>query len=370
MGSRNHNFISSPDGQERILVVDDFYENLVLIECILEDAGYDFISARSGQQALDLIEKEALHLILLDFMMPEMDGFEVTKRIRENPALPFIPILLMTAHDQPSAVKGLDLGADDFIRKPLDIDELQAKVRSLLRLKHSVDQLEQMSRMREDFVFRLTHDLRIPLMAAERLLELMQQEAFGELPQPMQEALATMRHSNHNLLSLVNTLVEVYRYEAAGKTLAFVEVDLAELVSEVVQELSPLAKDKRLSLTLEKPEGMQFVVKGDRLELHRLSSNLVGNAIKFTDSGSVEVSLNNTPPWIVLSVRDTGPGISPSERQWLFDRFRSGSHRLSGSGLGLYLSRQIIESHQGTIDLGSEPGKGSIFIVRLPVLAE
>lgn len=368
---------NSPPYQDKILVVDDAPENLVLIETILEEEGHEIVLANDGLKALQSIEESPPQLILLDVMMPRMDGFEVTRRIREKSNLPFIPILLISAYDYASAVQGLDSGADDFIRKPVEIDELLARVRSLLRLKHSVDEREQMMRMQEDFVSRLTHDLRTPLVAADRLLTLLQQGALGELSPAVLEAMSTMSRSNRNLLQMVNTLLEVYRYEADRKILNWSAIDLENVVGEVLQALTPLAQEKGLSLEVwreqkEKNES-SFTVKGDRLELHRLLTNLIGNAIQFTERGSVSVGLeilpNREPPplsWVVLTVRDTGTGISSEQQKWLFDRFRSGNHLHSGSGLGLHLSRQIVEIHGGTIEVQSELGKGSLFIVRLP----
>ena len=365
----NASLLGQPSSKKKILVVDDSTDNLLLIESILQSEEHEIVSAKDGMSALKLVKQlsSQLKLILLDVMMPEMDGFEVTRRIRQE-QIPFIPILLITAYDQPSAVKGLDSGADDFIRKPMDVDELLARVRSLLRLKHSVDQTEQMALQREDFVSRLTHDLRTPLVAADRMLTLIAQGALGEISPDLLEAINIMEGSNRNLLELVNTLLEVYRYEAERKRFNFSKVDLPPLVAEVIQELRPLAP-KELTLNFEvEAEADKIRVKGDRLELRRLITNIIGNAIKFTDSGSVDVRLAQTDStdWWIFSVQDTGPGIAPEEQQWLFDRFCTGSHRGSGSGLGLHLSRQIVEAHGGTIKLQSEVGKGSLFIVRLP----
>ncbi|MBF2022163.1 MAG: hybrid sensor histidine kinase/response regulator [Hydrococcus sp. C42_A2020_068] len=374
--------VSQSARKDKILVVDDSPENLLLVESILQQEGYEIFPAKDGWTALALVKQFVPHLILLDVMMPGMDGFEVTRRIREDPSLPYIPILLITVHDRPSAVKGLDMGADDFIRKPVDVDELLARVRSLLRLKHSLDRQEQMVKVREDYMSRLAHDLRAPLFAAERVLGLLQQGAFGDLSPSVLEAIAILARSNRNLLEMVNTLLEVYRYEFAQKALDFVRVDLGTLAEEVVRELTPLANEKGLSLTLEldskdrSPSNLQ--VLGDRLELRRLLTNLIDNSIKFTDCGSVRVRLYQSPKrsnsdevakaWALVTVEDTGPGISAQEQQFLFDRYRVGKHRRSGSGLGLHLSRQIVETHQGTIEVSSEPGRGSIFIVRLPAI--
>jgi two-component system sensor histidine kinase/response regulator len=356
--------------RDHILVVDDSPDNLLLIESILQEEGHELLFAQNGIDALKSIQQALPHLILLDVMMPGLDGFEVTRRLRGNPDLPFIPILLITAHDQPSAVRGLDLGADDFIRKPVDIDELSARVRSLLRLKHSVDEREQMARMREDFVSRLTHDLRTPLMAADRVLSLLQKEPSIQKDPTITEAMATLNRSNRNLLAMVNTLLEVYRYEAERKTLSFSAVDLTEIIIEVAQELKPLAEEKALYLRLAVIERGKAIIQGDRLELTRLVTNLIGNAIKFTDCGGIQVTLTLQPPTSaslapipLLLVEDTGVGIPLEDQTWLFNRFRTGKHRRSGSGLGLHLARQIVEKHGGWIEVISQVGKGSCFRV-------
>ncbi|MEH2346736.1 MAG: hybrid sensor histidine kinase/response regulator [Nostoc sp.] len=368
----------------KILVVDDSPDNVFLIKTILEEEGYTVSTAENGISALAELKASPCDLVLLDLMMPDMDGYEVTKYIRGEMKLPqYIPILLITAHDAPNVAHGLDLGADDFIRKPVTVDELLARVRSLLRLKHSMDERDEIARQREDFVSRLTHDLRTPLVAADRMLMLFQQGALGTLSAQMQEVIAIMARSNINLLSMVNTLLEVYRFEAGRKSLAFQPVNLGRLLEEVTGELAPLAQDKKLSLNLDFTEESNTVM-GDRLELHRLFTNLIGNAIKFTDSGSVTIRFtsqrqldkssqsqlsgkSNSVEYISVEIADTGPGIPSEEQATIFERFRQGSHKSSGSGLGLYLARRIVEAHQGIILLNSELGKGSAFIVLLPI---
>jgi len=385
--------INPPPKVDRILIVDDSPDNLFLVQATLGESGYEIHLAEDGKTALAKVNQLLPDLILLDVMMPGMDGYEVTKRIRQNQDLPYIPILLITAHERSSVVKGLDIGADDFIRKPLDIDELLARVRSLLRLKHSIDEREHMIRQREDFVSRLTHDLRTPLVAADRVLALFQSEAFGAVSPDMHEAFDSMLRSNRNLLLMVNTLLEVYRHEAGCKTLTLSPCDLKEVIHSVVQELKPLADERELALTTvvtdaeresqldEKAAQYPFTttVIGDRLELHRVLTNLVGNAIKFTDKGSVTIRLigvrlddlprqgKRSNRFVVIEIRDTGAGILTKDQATLFERFRQGEHKRSGSGLGLYLSRRIIESHQGSIQVQSELNQGSVFTIRLPV---
>ncbi|MEH1924909.1 hybrid sensor histidine kinase/response regulator [Nostoc sp.] len=361
----------------RILVVDDTPDNLILVQAILESEGYEIDLASDGIKALQKIDQFPPDLILLDVMMPGIDGYEVTRRIRNNPAISYIPILLITAFHQSSVVEGLDAGADDFIRKPFDTDELLARVRSLLRLKHSLDEQQKMARQREDFVSRLTHDLRTPLVAADRMLNLFEMETFCKISPEMKQAIAVMIRSNQNLMEMVNTLLEVYRFEAGKKTLNWEECDLHEISQEVVSELSPLTNEKGLTLEIDTSELEPLsqnagIIMGDRLELRRVINNLVANAIKFTDTGGITIRIFETPSQprnpdlVTIEIEDTGYGIAPEDQATIFERFRQGKNKRSGSGLGLHLSHRIVEGHAGSIQVVSEVGKGSLFTVKLP----
>lgn len=359
-----------------IFVVDDSADNRFLLQALLEDEGYQITTLESGQALLNIVGEALPDLILLDIMMPEMSGYEATHHLRERQDLPFIPILLVTAHERSNVVEGLDTGADDFIRKPFNADELLARVRALLRLKRSVDAEREITQQRDDFVSRLTHDLRTPLVAANRMLTLVSENAFGDIPPEAKEAITQTVRNNDHLLAMVNTLLEVYRYEAGRKETAIAPFNLKRLLEEVVAELRPLAQEKHLELKLEELVEEQgnkrrYTLQGDRLELRRVMVNLIGNALKFTDAGYVHVSFQKVPPhhptYWCIKVRDTGPGISPDDQAEIFAWFRPGKHRRSGSGLGLHLSQRIIKAHAGTLTLQSEVGRGSTFVVEIPV---
>jgi signal transduction histidine kinase len=373
-------------GSYNILAVDDSPDNLFLIESILDNENYHITSVESGEAAIASVHRNPPDVILLDVMMPSMDGYEVTRRLRQDPSISYIPILLITAHDQSSLVEGLDAGADDFIHKPVDVNELQARVRSLLRLKRSMDAQYSMIQQRDDFVARLTHDLRTPLVAANRMLKLCQDDAFGHVSEEAKDAVNNVIRNNDHLLSMVNTLLEVYRHEAGHKSLTFSTVNLLEVAETVVQELSPIAEENQVTCTLllegqaKKSDKSIFNVEGDYLELRRVVTNLVGNAIKFTDQGSVTVSLEvrRQPPesapvsspqadqWLCLAVEDTGMGISETDQKEIFAWFRQGKHMRSGNGLGLHLSQRIAALHGGGIGVQSELGEGSLFTLYLP----
>lgn len=328
---------------------------------MLESAGYRIELAESGPAALEQMQRALPDLVILDVMMPGMSGYEVTQQIRNDPQLPYIPILLISAHERSSVVKGLDAGADDFIRKPVELDELQARVRSLLRLKQSIDQ-------RENFISCLTHDLRTPLIACDRMVDLVRQGAFGNIAPAVEEALAGISSSNQNLLHMLNTLLEVYCYELGEKKLSFITVDVQELMTEVVTELNPLALEKKLDLAC----NWQTEVKEiscDRMELRRVLTNLISNAIKFTDIGSVAISGSSDPDALLIEIQDTGVGIAEADQAQIFERFKRAKHNRSGHGLGLHLCQQVIQAHGGELSVRSQPGQGSTFTIRLPLFS-
>ena len=350
-----------------ILAVDDIPDNLLLIQLALEQEGHQVVLAHDGETALKQIKQAPPSLILLDVMMPGMDGYEVTRRIRQDQNIPFIPILLVTAREESSLVDGLDAGADEFVRKPFQLEELQARVRSMLRLKETIDQ-------RENFVSCLTHDLRTPLVAANRMLDLMTQQAFGDVTGEQKEAIANIVSSNNNMLKMLNTLLETHHYELGQKTLSFIPVNLQQLIDEVHTELKPLAIEKGIELISNLADGVPEI-KGDRLELRRVITNLVSNAIKFTDQGNVKVSLSQNDSEVLVQVEDTGIGISPQEQETIFQRYHQGNHRRSGKGLGLYLCQKIVNAHQGKLTVQSQQhfsqeeqsGTGTIFTFSLPI---
>lgn len=340
-----------------ILAVDDIPDNLLLVQLALEQEGHQVVLAHNGETALSQIKQVPPSLILLDVMMPGMDGYEVTRRIREDKNIPFIPILLVTAREESSLVEGLDAGADEFVRKPFQIDELQARVRSMLRLKETIDQ-------RENFVSCLTHDLRTPLVAANRMLDLIKQQAFGDVTNEQEEAIANIVNSNDNMLEMLNTLLETHRHELGQKILSFIPVELKSLIQEVLIELEPLAKEKQLKLESNLTE--VDPIPGDRLELRRVIANLVGNAIKFTDKGTVKVSLLQNDSKVIVEVQDSGIGISPADQKAIFQRYHQGNHRRAGKGLGLYLCQQIINAHHGKLTVRSQVRKGTTFTFSIP----
>lgn len=226
-----------------------------------------------------------------------------------------------------------------------------------------VTEQKKADRLRDDFIATLTHDLRTPLLAAIQTLKFFLEGAVGELEEKQKLLLATMQKSNEDLLGLVNALLEVYKYDAEKLVLNKTNFNIYDLSKQVYDELKPLADNKKIELTIDCND-KNIEIQADRSELRRVICNLCGNAINYTpEEGKVVITIKNESNDLIFSVSDTGCGIPPEDIPNMFQRFSQGTSkkRSAGTGLGLYLSRQIIESHGGKIWLESKVNKGSEF---------
>lgn len=223
---------------------------------------------------------------------------------------------------------------------------------------------KEMERLRDDFVATLTHDLRTPLLAAIQTLKFFLDGSLGSLEDKQKVLLSTMQKSNEDLLGLVNALLEVYKYDSGKLNLCKTSFLLKDLVSQCYSELLPLAKNKNIEFNLKYSPSVDLVIMADRGEIRRVIVNLCGNAINYTNiGGKVDIEVNECDGDIIFSVIDNGNGIPQEDIPNLFKRFSQGTNkkRSTGTGLGLYLSRQIIEAHGGKIWLESKLNKGSQF---------
>jgi two-component system, sensor histidine kinase and response regulator len=387
----------------RVLIIDDDEVDRMAVQRALRSTGsiVDFTEAADAKSAIAILgsaEQEPFDCIFLDYRLPDQDGLAVLK-IMHQMGIRFPLIVLTGQGDERIAVEVMKAGATDYLPKSsLSSDRLSQTFYNAMRihkaeiqaefanqqlqesyeqLKSQNQKLEQIALERQDFISHLTHDLRTPLIAADMMLKLFQKEVFCPLSTEMHAALVAMVRSNQVLMDMVNTLLEVHCYEAGSKTLTFMACNLWEIVSEVIQELQPLAVEKGIILKHSLKDDMtdphQMQIMGDLLELRRMVTNLVGNSIKFTDTGYVEVNLGISPypvdqKLVILTVEDTGFGMSQEDQSMVFQRFRKGTHRQSGSGLGLHLVQRIVNAHQGTVSVSSELGKGSLFTVQLPLI--
>ncbi len=314
-------------------------------------------------------------LILLDVMMPGMDGFEVCRCLKDDPATRDIPVIFLTAQaDTTDKAKGFSVGGVDYITKPFQREDVHARVavhlelhRRKVELQQSYDKLRELETLRDSLVHMIVHDMRAPLSVVIGYLELAMTE---KLSTGAADWLGRALTGSQTLLAMVSTLLDISKMEAEQMTLNVSAVDMKELAIETMRMVEPLKVQRRL--TLASPGAME-AFHGDADLIRRVLQNLVGNALKFThkERGVIAVRIEATAENRVrVAVTDNGPGIPPEYREKVFDKFCQGEARKQGqaysTGLGLTFCKLAVEAHGGRIGLDSEVGDGSTFWFELP----
>ena len=366
----------------KVLVVDDDAVDRLSLVRAFRDADFqvELLEADDCASAILMVNSHQFDCIFIDYRLPDGNGIELLQQLRHQGIR--VPIVSLTGqNDDRVAVDLMKAGASDYLSKarvsPAQLRQVfqnvmrvyAAEVAAVVANRQRVEVLAQ----KEEFISRMTHDLQTPLVAANRMLDLLCEDAFGELPDLVKSSLKTIERSNEDLLQMVRNIVEAYTYDAEAKQFSFISIDPIRLVEEVVRELTPIAVTKSLELTTIVSDldraGANFEILGDRLELKRLITNLVGNSLKFTKIGRIAVLITPATadvPVVTIAVQDTGSGIPPDDLANLFRRFRRGNHKRSNSGLGLYLCKQIATAHGGQISATSTLGEGSTLAIELP----
>jgi signal transduction histidine kinase len=358
----------------RILIVDDQSITHEVLTGIFTSAGYTNLAwATNGQSALNQVAADPPDLILLDVMMPGMDGFDVCRQLKSDPTTNFIPVVLFTAlTDRDSRLQGLEAGADDFLSKPVDMAELLARTRSLLKAKRLHDELTEAVRARVEFVGQVSHELRTPLFAITGLTEML---FDGEVTdsEDIQRYLRTIYMQARHLSRLVDDLLDLSRFERGRQLLKFQPMDLRPFLDDTIALMQPQAAERGITLRMEETS-TGLMVLADEGRLRQVVINLLNNALQYNNPGGwVEVSAGHEDDSAIITVRDNGWGISPTDLPHIFERFYRGQHsqvnsEQRGAGLGLALAQEIVRAHYGQITVESEgvSGHGSTFTVRLP----
>ncbi|HEY9857339.1 MAG TPA: hybrid sensor histidine kinase/response regulator, partial [Stenomitos sp.] len=300
----------------RVLVVDDHEDNLALLKMILEARGLGYLGADDGFQGLELAKEARPDLILLDLEMPGMDGFTMLEALKGNSLTRHIPVIILTAtYLEPKSVeRGLSLGADEYLTKPINPEELLVRIRSVIRVRKAERELNQ---LRKDFTSMLVHDLRSPLEGVGIALNLcLNQELAVE---DSRQLVSMARDQILDLSQLVGDLLELHRAES-GLTVVAEPMNPHYLFADVMNECELVARDRSLTLTCEAPDHLPMVL-GDRRILKRVLGNLVSNALKFTVQGGITLRAVPADGVLRIEVEDTGPGIPPAELDRIFDKY-------------------------------------------------
>ncbi|MGK5057172.1 response regulator [Janthinobacterium lividum] len=441
-----------PDEIE-ILIVEDSPTQAERLRRLIQSLHYNARVAANGQLALAAIRERKPHLVLSDIVMPEMNGYDLCRAIKSDPTLRDIPVILVTSLNDPKdIIRGIECGADNFIRKPYAEDyllnrishmlmnqklrknqnveigialylgdqkhfinaerqqildllistyeqavqvngELQARERQVIelnmRLAHHAAELEttnreialknlelaEASRMKSAFIANMSHELRTPLNAIIGFTGALLMKLPGPLTSDQDKQLNTIRASARHLLSLINDILDVAKIEAGKLTLSIEPVHCQELMAEVADTLRPLAQQKGLALEMALGEAGQppAIIDTDRRALTQILINLLNNAIKFTEQGTVRISLAQREEDGVLvtemSIADSGAGIKEEDQAKLFQAFSqldsTSTRHVEGAGLGLYLCQNLANAIGGALFFNSDYGSGSTFTLAL-----
>ena len=409
-----------------ILLAEDSRTQAARARLVLEEAGYRVTIARDGDAAWQRIGAERFDIIVSDINMPGIDGYELCRRSKAEPRLRAIPFVLLTAQEDLAAlVRGLEAGADDFISKPWMPAALQGRIAAVLQdpdragrgargasvermtrlllgrtlelenahrelgmhetqlrvanealagersaLEVANKQLAAASLAKSEFLASMSHELRTPLNAILGFSDLLLNQPDGTYDHDSQVKFLTYVHSaGEHLLALINDILDLSKVEAGQMVLRPEPVDLAGLIREIMATVAPLAGDKGIALVNRETAGE---LTADPGKLKQILYNLLSNAIKFTpEGGRVEVRADWSDLEVTISFSDTGIGMSADDLGHLFQEFwqseRSTNEANQGTGLGLALTKKLVELHGGRVTVTSELGAGSTFTVKLPL---
>ncbi len=356
-----------------ILVIDD--EEAMRDSCslILIKDGFRAETAENGQIGLEKIRELKPALALIDLKMPGLSGFEVLERIKSiDPGI--IPIVITGYATVESAVEAMKKGAYDFLPKPFTPDEIRIIIRRALERRKLAIEAETLRRekklMEENFITMVSHQLRSPLVAIQQYFEVILAGMVGHVDDTQREMILRARERLESLLHLINDWLDMARISRGQIVDKLRPVGLGKLLDKLVEFMKPLAEEFKVTLEF-RPTEKASVILADEQSLEQVFSNLISNAIKYNKSGgSVIITLREEGNDLIADVADTGIGISPEHLPLIFDQFyrvsRREDQKVKGTGLGLAIAKKIVEAHEGSIRVASEPGQGSTFSVRLP----
>ncbi len=382
-----------------ILIVDDDDDICNLLELILSHDGYRTQRCNSGADAIALAKKQSASLILLDILMPDMDGFETCERLKADPRTRDIPIIFLTGlTSTEEETRGFEVGGLDYIIKPINPNIVLARIKTHLELKHYRDNLEQLvekrtnslnqtleqltqsQRVKDDFLSLINHELRTPLNGIKGSLALLKDV---EISNESKDLIDIANHSLINLTELVENILVLS--ESIAETLVVVEqsFNIQESLSETLKQARKLAKLKGLQFDCKIDDNIPSCIQSDPILINLLLNHLIGNAIRYTPLGSISVHINANPQQdqsigtgnkavnLVLKVMDTGTGISKEKLSTIGEQFsqadRTDNRQFDGLGIGLSVCQSILTVMNGFMSLESQVKKGSSFTAEIPI---
>ena len=364
----------------KLLVVDDVQTNVLLLKALLSKDGYGILVANNGQEALEVIRNENPDLILLDVMMPGMDGFEVAERLKSEEYRCEIPIIFLTAlDDTQSIVNGFKLGAGDFISKPFRKEELMVRIKHQLSLvaarriiEEKNEELRKTIAGRDKMYSVIAHDLRSPMASMKMLLNtIMMSVEKDKIDPDIFDMLEMSNKTSEEVFSLLDNLLKWTKSQLGKLTVIPQKLDISGLADGVVEVTNSVAEVKHIKLI--RTDHESFFVYVDIEMIKSVLRNLISNAVKFSNPDSeIKVGIKAEDGKVIVSVTDSGKGIKKEDQHKLLKdstHFTTyGTNSEEGSGLGLLLCRDFARKNGGELWFESEENLGSVFSFSLPQL--
>ncbi|MEA3558071.1 MAG: hybrid sensor histidine kinase/response regulator [Candidatus Thermoplasmatota archaeon] len=338
-----------------ILIVDDEPINIKILKNTLQKSGFNTSSSQSGKDAIITAGSTDTDLILMDIMMPEMDGYEACERLREDPKTKETPIIFLTAKtDTKSIVRGFEAGGQDYITKPFDRTELLARIRTHLDLKENRDRIKEMNeelqdanRSKDELVSILAHDIASPITALSTALELLENGVYGDISEKQKDLFEKMQKSLERLEKLRKDTLILSRMDSSSIELEKEMLSIGTIVDRSVGELMPILEEKEIHLSIDLPDLPRINMDPNRI--HQVLDNYISNAIRYSGKGkNIHIGGEKKDGSIRIWIKDEGRGLDKKELKKVFDRFYRTGKRVKGStGLGLSIVKSIVELHGG-----------------------
>ncbi len=355
------------------MIIDD--DEIILDSCsqVLIAEGYELTIASDGEKGIQRMKEIRPELVLVDLKMPGKSGMEV---LEEGRVLdPDCVLIVITGYGTiESAVEAMKRGAYDFLLKPFTPDELRLTVRRGLERRRSIEETRRLRHekemMRNNFVSMVSHELRSPLASVQQNLMVITDGLVGEIPDKVKEILDRMKIRIQGLISLISDWLDLSCIESGEMIREKKQVDIRRIVSDVVEMMLPLAEERNIKMEYRAPRSLERVM-GNEETLRMVATNLIQNGIRYNhEGGKLDVFLTGKNGKLEIHVRDTGIGIPHEKLPLIFEQFYriKGEQFVTGSGLGLSIVKKIVEAHDGDIQVESEVGKGTEFVVSLPFM--